>query len=312
MLRGKKIILAGDHLQLPPTVKSKDATNQDLGTTTFFERMIKRERRYAREAEEHKNSAESSSTTEDDAADDELGATAGTTLIKSERRVPGRLSAMLTVQYRMHDLIMRYSSDSLYESRLVSHESVAKHRLIDSKRLRFGNDVAEDEFSINPIILVDTIGLDLAELGGEQESKRNEGEADVACAIVEKLISSDKGPQLDPATVGVISPYNAQVELLREKLRPKYPTLEINSVDSFQGREKEAIVMSLVRSNAQHEVGFLRSDQRTNVAITRARKCLVLVTDSETTSAHKFLKGLFKYDFAAALPHTRASHLSLL
>jgi superfamily I DNA and/or RNA helicase len=292
MLRGKKIVLAGDHLQLPPTVKSTEALNKDLGTTTFFERMINREKRYQREADRRKETLES--TGEDDEDEMEIGATAGTTLMKSERRPPGRLSAMLTVQYRMNDLIMRYSSQALYESRLVSHESVAHHRLIDSKRIRFGTDVEEDEFSTNPLILVDTAGLDLAELGGESESKRNEGEADVVCAIIEKLISWEKGPRLDIPAVGVISPYNSQVELLREKLRPKYPLLEINSVDSFQGREKEAIVMSLVRSNSQHEVGFLKSDQRTNVAITRARKCLVVVTDTETTSSHGFLRGLFK------------------
>lgn len=117
MLRGKKIVLAGDHLQLPPTVKSKQATSQDLATTTFFERMINREKRYKREAER---------VAQGSAADDEqeeIGITAGTTLMKSERKPPGRLSAMLTMQYRMNDKIMRYSSEKLYESRLGMYDT---------------------------------------------------------------------------------------------------------------------------------------------------------------------------------------------
>jgi ATP-dependent RNA/DNA helicase IGHMBP2 len=267
LLRAKKLVLAGDHLQLPPTIKSVEATTQEIGTLTFFERLIMRE----------KNRPEDS----------------------------GPLSRLLSVQYRMNELIMQFSSKQLYDDKLTSHTSVKDHKLVDV--LVGGDDEKDssaiskpttssltDDLLLHPLILVDTAGLDLNELGGEQESKKNEGEADVVCTLIHKLLGSD-GVGLLPSHVGIISPYNAQVELLRDRLKPTYPALEINSVDSFQGREKEVIIMSLVRSNSRGDVGFLKSDQRTNVAITRAKRCLILVTDTETTSHHGFLQKLFAY-----------------
>lgn len=95
--------------------------------------------------------------------------------------------------------------------------------------------------------------------------------------------------------VAVITPYNLQMELIKAKLHPKYPLVEVKSVDGFQGREKEAIVLSLVRSNSRGEVGFLSDQRRINVAITRARRHLCVVCDSQTCKNNPFLKSFLDY-----------------
>lgn len=293
LLRGKKIVLAGDHLQLPPTIKSTQAIEKSLCTTTFFERSI--------------------------------------------RKFPS-IGRLLSVQYRMNDLIMQYSSSALYKGKLTSDESVKEHDLDDlitdrenkassssskTKETEIKESSAKDDFVKNPLILVDTAGCSFDESGGENESKSNEGEAKVVLSLVTKLITE---VGLLPSDIGIISPYNAQVDLLRNLIRsdpllsgstssssapsgkkssssssttssPKYSIrdLEISSVDSFQGREKECIIYTLVRSNARHNVGFLSSDQRTNVAITRAKRILIIVADTETCGSHKFLKRMFDF-----------------
>lgn len=273
LLKAKKIILAGDHLQLPPTIKSPKAIEQSLCTTTFFERCI--------------------------------------------RRYPS-ISKLLSVQYRMNDLIMSYSSSALYRGKLTSDESVKEHLLTDllasrsslssyqqstlpasssstseSSQLDSAQQPASqlEEYLKNPLVLVDTAGCSFEESGGANESKWNEGEAKVVVALVSRLIAAGVAPK----DVGIISPYNAQVDLLRNRLRPQYAEIEIASVDSFQGREKECIIYTLVRSNPHRNVGFLSSDQRTNVAITRAKRLLMIVADTETLGAHKFLKRLFNF-----------------
>lgn len=106
--------------------------------------------------------------------------------------------------------------------------------------------------------------------------------------------------------IAIISPYNAQVNLLKRALAKQYPDLEIGSVDGFQGREKEAILISLVRSNSQHEVGFLSENRRTNVALTRARRNLVVIGDSETVSSNPFLKRMI--DFFQQHGEVRSAH----
>ena len=300
LLRAKKIVLAGDHLQLPPTIKSTKAIAQSLCTTTFFERSI--------------------------------------------RKNPS-IGRLLSVQYRMNDLIMKYSSSALYKGKLTSDDSVKEHDLDDliadrehkassssaptktSAPSTESSPSSKDDFLKNPLILVDTAGCSFEESGGENESKSNEGESKVVLSLVTKLIAE---VGLLPSDIGIISPYNAQVDLLRNLIRsdpllsgtpssssapsgkktsssasssasftlnPKYSIrdLEISSVDSFQGREKECIIYTLVRSNAHHNVGFLSSDQRTNVAITRAKRILIIVADTETCGSHKFLKKMFDF-----------------
>eukprot|EP00057_Strongylocentrotus_purpuratus_P007910 XP_011662384.1 PREDICTED: DNA-binding protein SMUBP-2 [Strongylocentrotus purpuratus] len=197
-----------------------------------------------------------------------------------------RVVQMLTTQYRMNDEIMRWSSDQLYDGKLQSHQSVATHLLKDMPC------IMENENTTLPLLLIDTAGCDVLELELEDEvSKGNEGEADIVSHHVSNLISSG----LSPAKIAVIAPYNLQVDLLRLRLSSKYPGLEIKSVDGFQGREKEAVVISLVRSNDRGEVGFLKEDRRINVAITRARRHLAVVCDSQTVGKHPFLKSLVDY-----------------
>jgi len=124
---------------------------------------------------------------------------------------------------------------------------------------------------------------------GEMESKWNEGEADIMIHLVETLLQQG----LTPEDIGVITPYNAQVELLRSRL--PHRALEVGSVDGFQGREKEAILISTVRSNSEGEVGFLRERRRMNVAVTRARRLVVIVGDSSTLGRDSFLQEMVDY-----------------
>ena len=164
-------------------------------------------------------------------------------------------------------------------------------------------------------MLIDTTGCDMSEMETEDQiSKANEGEAALVVIHVKQLIAAG----LKAEEIAVITPYNLQVgierveiiaepyltvrmfrlqvELLRLSLHPEHPKLEIRSVDGFQGREKEAVVLSLVRSNARGEVGFLAESRRLNVAVTRARRHVAIVCDAGTvTKGDKFLAGLVGY-----------------
>ena len=126
---------------------------------------------------------------------------------------------------------------------------------------------------------------------GDSNSFANVGEAQVACHIVRLLMGSG----LKPEQLGVITTYAKQVELLERNLQKDFYGLEIKSVDGFQGREKEVIVLSLVRSNKSKQIGFLVENRRLNVAITRARRQLVVICDSSTVSGEPYLKKLIHY-----------------
>jgi len=121
------------------------------------------------------------------------------------------------------------------------------------------------------------------------ESKRNVNEAKLGVLKVRGLLEAG----LTPEQIAVITPYSAQVKLLREIL--DVPGLEIDSVDGFQGREKEAVVFSMVRSNPEGDVGFLADVRRTNVALTRARRKLILIGDSATLANHPFYQRMLTY-----------------
>ncbi|XP_077177382.1 DNA-binding protein SMUBP-2 isoform X3 [Paroedura picta] len=197
-----------------------------------------------------------------------------------------RVVKMLTVQYRMHQAIMHWASTEMYDGRLSAHQSVAQHLLKDLP------GVASTEETSIPLLLIDTAGCGLFELEVEDEqSKGNEGEVRLVSLHVQALV----GAGVKARDIAVIAPYNLQVDMLREHLSQKYPELEIKSVDGFQGREKEAVVLSFVRSNRKGEVGFLAEDQRINVAITRARRHVAVICDSRTTGSHNFLKRLVDY-----------------
>ncbi len=241
LLRGRRVILAGDHLQLPPTIKSPEAERSGLAIT-LFDRLVKKH--------------------------------------------GDRAKRMLRTQYRMNTRIMEWPSRELYDGQLEAHATVAEHLLCELE------GVTETDETRSALWMIDTAGCGFEEeVEVEGDSKLNEGEADIVVAHLERLFAAGVKPSL----TAVITPYNAQVDRLRARLETAYPDLEIGSVDGFQGREKEAIVISLVRSNERGEVGFVSDDRRTNVAITRARRHLAIVGDSATISRHAFLARLLEH-----------------
>jgi len=143
------------------------------------------------------------------------------------------------------------------------------------------------------MLTIDTSGCDMRDSGGEGESKSNKEEAALAAAYVRVLLKAG----LRGGQIAVISPYNAQVALLRDLLapHPEAAGIEVRSVDGFQGQEKEAVVLSLVRSNEEGGVGFLSDDRRINVAVTRARRHVAVLCDSETVGMHGFLRRLLDH-----------------
>ncbi|KAK9554628.1 hypothetical protein V6Z88_006618 [Aspergillus fumigatus] len=271
LLSASKVVLAGDHLQLPPTVKS---------SVDKLKNTKKKEKSDTKDASA--NSAEI-------IGDFSLETTLFDRLLSLHG--PG-IKRMLTTQYRMHEKIMQFPSDELYESKLVAAEAV-KSRLL--KDLPY--EVEETDDTREPIVFWDTQGGDFPEktedddVGKKEallgESKSNEMEALVVAKHVQNLIQAG----VKPEDIACITPYNGQLSLLSSMLREKYPGLELGSVDGFQGREKEAVVVSLVRSNSEHEVGFLGEKRRLNVAMTRPKRHLCICGDSETISkGSAFLK----------------------
>ncbi len=239
LVRADRVVLAGDHRQLPPTVLSPEAARLGFGVS-LLERLV--------------------------------------------AQYGERVTRRLDVQYRMHEAIMAFSSREFYDGTLQAHESVRGHRLADLP------GVAAGPLTESSVEFIDTAGAgydEEKEPGGE--SRLNPQEAALVLRKVEALLAAG----VAPADIAVIAPYAAQVRRLREELPVE--ELEIDSVDGFQGREKEAVVISLVRSNAEGEVGFLADVRRTNVALTRARRKLLVVGDSATLSALSFYKRLFEH-----------------
>ncbi|XP_066854840.1 DNA-binding protein SMUBP-2 isoform X2 [Anser cygnoides] len=170
-------------------------------------------------------------------------AASGLSLSLMERlieRYGEKIVKMLTVQYRMHEAIMQWASSEMYSGRLTAHPSVAQHLLKDLP------GVASTEETTIPLLLIDTAGCGLLELEVEDEqSKGNPGEVQLAGLHIQALVEAG----VKARDIAVVAPYNLQVDMLREHLCHRYPELEIKSVDGFQGREKEAVVLSFVRSN---------------------------------------------------------------
>lgn len=193
---------------------------------------------------------------------------------------------MLTVQHRMHEALMAFPSARFYAGRLNAHESVAHHVLADL-------GVADDDVALPARVLdvIDTAGSGFDEASPDgSDSKHNPQEAAVVARLVRALVADG----LAAASIGVITPYAAQVAELLSLLADLVDAgLEVDSVDGFQGREKEAIVFSAVRSNTDGAVGFLEDVRRLNVAITRARRKLIVVGDSATLSSNDTWRALF-------------------
>jgi ATP-dependent RNA/DNA helicase IGHMBP2 len=231
LLRADRAVLAGDHLQLPPTVLSAAAQEGGLGRS-LFERL------------------------------------AG--------EPDGEARVTLAEQHRMNARIMAFPSQMLYGGRLRAHPAVAGWAIDEA-----------------PFELVDTAGRGFEEEVPEgSDSRQNTGEAELAAAEVERVLALG----VEHAEVAVISPYDAQVQRLRQLLAGHVDRgLEVDTVAGFQGREKDAVIVSLVRSNEQGEVGFLADVRRMNVAMTRARKKLVVIGDGATVSRHPFYEALIRH-----------------
>ncbi len=248
VLRSDRVVLAGDHCQLPPTVVSRDAVREGFNVS-LLERL------------------------------------AG--------RYGGQAARRLTVQYRMHRSIMEFSSDEFYEGTLVAAPHVAEHRLCDLP------EVESNDFTSTPLHFIDTAGASYdEEVEPDGESRLNQQEAALVATKVNQMFEMG----VRPDQVAVISPYSAQVRLLRKLCHTDQ--LEIDTVDGFQGREKEVVVISLVRSNTAGDIGFLADVRRMNVALTRARRKLLVIGDSATIANHPFYQRLLDYFELLAAYHT--------
>jgi predicted DNA helicase len=203
------------------------------------------------------------------------------------------IARRLNVQYRMHERIMAFSSQEFYEGSLICDESVRRHVLCDLP------GIAATPATTEPLLFIDTAGAGFEELlEPDGESRFNPQEAALVIGQVDGLL--DAG--LPASTIAVITPYAAQVRLLREQLASR--GVDVDTVDGFQGREKEAVVNSLVRSNREGEIGFLGDTRRMNVALTRARRRLVVIGDSATVASHPFYQRLLEYFERCGAYHT--------
>jgi predicted DNA helicase len=208
------------------------------------------------------------------------------TLFERLAQTRPELVAMLKVQYRMHEALMRFPSAASYGGELSAAKAVAQHALGDL-------GVRDDAERPHPLCFIDTAGKGWGEARDEDDpSTCNPLQAERTCAEVLRL--TERG--LPPTQIAVITPYLAQARLLRERLRPlAQQGLEIGTVDGFQGREKEAIVLDLVRSNERAELGFLNDTRRMNVALTRAKRFLLVLGDSATLAEHSYYKALLAH-----------------
>jgi ATP-dependent RNA/DNA helicase IGHMBP2 len=250
VLKAQKLVLAGDHFQLSPTIKSEEAARKGLRLTLF-----------------EKNTA--------------LHPAAVT---------------LLEVQYRMHASIMAYSSSTFYGNRLKADATVETRLLFDGDR---------------PFLFIDTAGCGFDEKAAGT-SITNPEEAQFLLKHLEQYIITvrDHYDVESFPTIGVISPYKQQIEILKElaiqtvTLSAYMDSISVNTIDSFQGQERDIIYISMTRSNTDNIIGFLHDIRRMNVAMTRAKKKLVIIGDSSTLGQSAFYAGLI--DYAASID----SHVS--
>ncbi len=241
--KADRVVFAGDHCQLPPTVKCIEAVRGGLGHT-LMQCIVKQK--------------------------------------------PETVS-LLKVQYRMNDEIMRFSSEWFYGGMLQSAPEVKYRGILDFD---------------TPIEWVNTEGMDCnEEFVGESYGRINKPEAELSISQLKSYITRiGKERFLDEhIDVGVISPYKAQVQYLRQLIKrdtffkPFRPLITVNTVDGFQGQERDVILISLVRANEDGQIGFLNDLRRMNVAITRARMKLIILGDASTLTRHAFYRKLYTY-----------------
>ena len=255
MRRASRVILAGDHCQLPPTVKSIAALRAGLGKT-LMERIAE---------------------------------------YKPE------VVTLLKIQYRMNDEIMRFSSDWFYGGKVESAPQIKYRSVLDYDHPITWIDTSDKEPA-------DTIeeGEDLnfkEQFVGESFGRINKAEAELTLlTLAEYFTKIGKQRVLnDSIDVGIISPYRAQVQYLKklikkyEFFKPYRRLISVNTVDGFQGQERDVILISLVRSNDEGQIGFLKDLRRMNVAMTRARMKLIILGNKDTMTKHPFYKKLWEY-----------------
>lgn len=239
VLRADRIVLAGDHCQLPPTIISTEAAEQGFAVS-LMERLI--------------------------------------------RTYGDKTTRQLNVQYRMHEQIMQYSSLCFYEGSLIAHDSVRTHLLSDLIQ------PPQPPMTLSPVTFVDTAGAGWEEQPEpDGESRFNPQEGQWILQQLRELCNLG----IRPEDIAVIAPYAAQVRWLRQQC--PFRAIEIDTVDGFQGREKEAILITLVRSNSNSEIGFLADTRRMNVALTRAKRKLIVIGDSATLATNEFYANMIEY-----------------
>ncbi len=209
----------------------------------------------------------------------------GSTLLERIVATKPQAVCLLTEQYRMNHVIMQFSNNAFYGGKVTAHASV------EERTVPAGAPLAES------MHLIDTSGRGWDEESGEgAESLANPGEARCAIEVLSQIAALEEASTL---TVGLISPYRGQVrycsQLIPTDLRGRFAEFSIDTVDSFQGSECDIVVISLVRSNPDAEIGFLRDVRRMNVAITRAKCKLVIIGDGSTVAAHPFYRDLWQY-----------------
>ncbi|OMJ22017.1 DNA polymerase alpha-associated DNA helicase A [Smittium culicis] len=306
ILKASKVILAGDHLQLTPTIKSDSQKESDLSYKKSHDTS----------RSNLKLNKNSDSTKKPSGDNPSIGnfvrSSLFLTMFERLKKMYGdTISNLLSEQYRMHKDIMSFSSNTLYDNKLIANEKNEEHLLCDIPGVS-----TTDETSV-PFIFIDTLSnvefsesytpqfsssektsgsgnssMKILKFGSDVNSKLNNGEAELVLSHVKLLCEAG----VNMSDIAVISPYNAQVYEIKQSLSQSYPEIEVGSVDGFQGREKEAVIISLVRSNPEGNVGFLSDYRRINVAITRPRRHLCIIGNSETLSMHnEFLSELCEY-----------------
>jgi len=203
-----------------------------------------------------------------------------------EKLIPTLPSSMLRIQYRMNEKIMNFSNQQFYQGKLIAHPSV-KDKTIADLNLKPPSHLQEI-LDPTPVVFVDIQGEE--RLGERSKSYFNLEEANLTKEIVEELL------EMGAKDIGVITPYNAQVKLIKKMLEDRLEEgVEVKSVDGFQGREKEIVVISFVRSNSEGNIGFLKDLRRLNVALTRAKKKLICIGDGSTLATDETYNALIKY-----------------
>ena len=217
----------------------------------------------------------------------EAAAKAGLSVTLFERLqkvLPKDLQTLLRVQYRMHERIMDFPSKRFYGGKLIADASVAKHLARQLPKVK------DTDLTRVPLVYVDTAGAGFEEGWDEGlQSRENQGEAKLAVGLLGELLEAG----IRPRDIAVITPYVAQVKRLKALVQEV--GVEVGTVDGFQGREKEAVILSLVRSNDKGEVGFLEDTRRMNVALTRARRLLIVIGDSATITRHPLYEAFSDY-----------------